>query len=154
MVGEAVKKEVKNTLKKEHIQYLIAEAKRARHLAYAPYSRFLVGAALETKEGKIFSGCNIENAAYGVSMCAERVAVFKAVSEGFRDFIALAVVTGPDGAAPCGACRQVLAEFNLKMSVIMANLRGEYRLATVSELLPDAFTGADLFAQKGKYEEK
>ncbi len=145
-----MRREWKTLLKKDQIQYLIEEASKARQLAYAPYSQFPVGAALETGDGRIFSGCNIENAAYGASMCAERVAIFKAVSEGFCDFTALAVVTGPHRAAPCGVCRQVLAEFNPKMPVIMANLLGEYRLATVSELLPDAFTRADLFAKVGK----
>ena len=92
-------------LTEDRIQRLIQAAREARERAYAPYSNFFVGAALETDGGRIFSGCNIENAAYGASMCAERVALFKAVSEGFTDFAALALVTeGPNIPSPCGAC--------------------------------------------------
>ena len=139
-------------LKESQIQRLLSEARRARQLAYAPYSQFPVGAALMTKDGHIFAGCNIENAAYGVSMCAERVAVFKAVSEGHVHFAALALVSGSRIATPCGACRQVLAEFNLNMPLILANLVGEYRIATVSELLPAAFGKDKLNAKVGQNE--
>ncbi|MFY9416233.1 MAG: cytidine deaminase [bacterium] len=132
-------------LTEDRIQRLIQAAREARERAYAPYSNFFVGAALETDGGRIFSGCNIENAAYGASMCAERVALFKAVSEGFTDFAALALVTeGPNIPSPCGACRQVLSEFTPAMPVIMANMAGEYRVKTVAQLLPAAFSGANL----------
>jgi cytidine deaminase len=118
---------------------LIAEAMKAREKAHAPYSRFAVGAALLAKSGRIYTGCNVENASYGLSTCAERVAVFKAVSEGERDFEAIAVVT-EKGVPPCGACRQVLMEFGEDIQVIVANGAGEYRVFTLRELLPEAFT--------------
>lgn len=123
---------------------LILEAREARERAYAPYSNYRVGAALVTASGKFFTGCNIESAAYPTSMCAERVAVFKAVSEGEQDFVALAVVTG-NGVMPCGACRQVMAEFGMDTVVLIAdaggNLKQEARLA---QLLPGAFRAEDL----------
>jgi cytidine deaminase len=118
---------------------LIAEAMKAREKAHAPYSRFAVGAALLAKSGRIYTGCNVENASYGLSTCAERVAVFKAVSEGERDFEAIAVVT-EKGVPPCGACRQVLMEFGEDIQVIVANGAGEYRVFALQELLPEAFT--------------
>jgi cytidine deaminase len=118
---------------------LIAEAMKAREKAHAPYSRFAVGAALLAKSGRIYTGCNVENASYGLSTCAERVAVFKAVSEGERDFEAIAVVT-EKGVPPCGACRQVLMEFGEDIQVIVANGDGEYRVFALRELLPEAFT--------------
>lgn len=120
---------------------LIAAAARARELAYAPYSSFKVGAALLTRGGRVITGCNVENASSGATICAERTAVVKAVSEGERDFVALAVVTdAPRPASPCGICRQVLVEFNPSLPVIMANLAGEYRVERVDALLPLAFT--------------
>ncbi|MGA9350024.1 MAG: cytidine deaminase [Anaerolineae bacterium] len=118
---------------------LIAEAMKAREKAHAPYSRFAVGAALLAKSGRIYTGCNVENASYGLSTCAERVAVFKAVSEGERNFEAIAIVT-EKGVTPCGACRQVLMEFGEDTQVIVANRAGEYRVFTLQELLPEAFT--------------
>jgi len=118
---------------------LIAKAMEARKKSYAPYSCFAVGAALLAKSGHIYTGCNVENASYGLSICAERVAVFKAVSEGERDFEAIAIVT-EKGVAPCGACRQVLMEFGEDTQVIVANGAGEYRVFTLQELLPEAFT--------------
>jgi len=118
---------------------LIAEAMKAREKAHAPYSRFAVGAALLAKSGRIYTGCNVENASYGLSTCAERVAVFKAVSEGERDFEAIAIVT-EKGVTPCGACRQVMMEFGEDTQVIVANGAGEYRVFTLQELLPEAFT--------------
>lgn len=135
-------REVGLQVEERQIKKLIRTAKEARERAYVPYSRYAVGAALETRCGRVFTGCNIENAAYGSSMCAERIAVFKAVSEGFTNFVALAVVTAGLGelATPCGACRQVLAEFNQELPVITANLAGEYRVMSVAELLPGAFT--------------
>ncbi len=128
----------------ENCKALIQAAIEARRNAYAPYSRFKVGAAVLTKEGKIFTGCNVENASYGLSMCAERVAIFKAVSEGYKDFIAIAVVADTDDPVkPCGACRQVMAEFG-NFDVIMANLKGDVKIMKVSELLPEAFSPRDL----------
>lgn len=114
--------------------------------AYAPYSNFRVGAALLMGDGKVYTGCNIENASYGLTMCAERVALFKAVSEGHSDFKALAVVCDSENyCAPCGACRQVLAEFAGEMPVIMANSQKQYIIKTVHELLPEYFNKAHLY---------
>ena len=118
---------------------LIASAVSSRERAYAPYSRFKVGAALLGVSGLVYTGCNMENAAYGPSMCAERTAIFKAVSEGEREFEAIAVVT-ENGAPPCGTCRQVMMEFAPDMIVIIANTEGNTRLTTVRDLLPDSFT--------------
>ena len=118
---------------------LIAKAMEAREKAHVPYSHFAVGAALLARSGRIYTGCNVENASYGLSICAERTAVFKAVSEGERDFEAIAVVT-EKGVTPCGACRQVLLEFGEDIQVIVANGAGEYRVFTLQELLPQAFT--------------
>jgi len=124
---------------------LIAEAQQARLRAYAPYSKFPVGAALLTASGKLYTGCNIENASFGLTVCAERTAVFKAVSEGEREFVSLAVVTS-NGGTPCGACRQVLAEFNYAMPVYVADEEGNYETTTVKQLLPDAFLPEHLTA--------
>ena len=118
---------------------LIAEAMKAREKAHAPYSCFAVGAALLARSGHIYTGCNVENASYGLSTCAERVAVFKAVFEGERDFEAIAVVT-EKGVPPCGACRQVLMEFEEDIQVIVADEAGVYRVFSLQELLPEAFT--------------
>jgi cytidine deaminase len=118
---------------------LIASAKAAREHAYAPYSNFKVGAALLGKSGRIYTGCNVENAAYGPSMCAERTAIFKAVSEGEREFEAIAVVT-ENGVSPCGTCRQVMMEFAPDMTVFISNIQGNVRITTVRDLLPDGFT--------------
>ncbi|MEA3459266.1 MAG: cytidine deaminase [Chloroflexota bacterium] len=123
---------------------LISLAAEARERAYAPYSHFAVGAALLAKSGKIYTACNVENVSYGLSVCAERAAVFKAVSEGEREFEAIAVVTEKGKKGPCGACRQVLSEFSEDMRVIMADEEGAYRVLSLRELLPDAFTPADL----------
>ena len=123
---------------------LIQLALEVRESAYAPYSNYRVGAALVTPSGRYFTGCNVESAAYPTSMCAERVAVFKAVSEGEREFVALAVVTG-NGGTPCGACRQVMAEFGLDTVVLVADAEGVLRQeAILSELLPGAFGPGDL----------
>lgn len=123
------------------VKELIQAAEKAKTNAYAPYSSFKVGAALLTAGGKIYSGCNVENASYGLTCCAERVALFKAVSEGEKDFIALALVSdSEDYCAPCGACRQVMAEFELQMPIYMGNNSGLYRVQTVSELLPNNFS--------------
>lgn len=128
----------------EENRALIARAREAARHAYAPYSGYPVGAALRTRSGRIFTGCNVENAAFPHGMCAERVAIFKAVSEGEREFEAIAVVT-PNGGSPCGGCRQVMAEFGLETLVLIAD--GEGNLVgqmTVAELLPGAFTPTDL----------
>ena len=120
------------------INVLIEIARNTRENAYAPYSDYKVGAALLTAEGTVYSGCNVENAAYGMSICAERTAVVKAISEGVREFEAIAVVT-EDAGTPCGACRQFLSEFGSDIMVILADTRGKYTIATVGELLPYAF---------------
>ena len=121
-------------------QSLIDLANGARRHAYAPYSNYPVGAALRTKSGRIYTGVNVENAAYPQTMCAERVAVFKAVSEGETGFDMIAVVTN-NGGSPCGGCRQVLAEFGLDIIVLIADGDGKLQKEmTVSELLPEAFT--------------
>lgn len=122
------------------VEKLINAAMAARERAYAPYSKFRVGAAILTREGRYYTGCNIENASYGLTCCAERVALFKAVSNGERDFEAIAVTAGSDEyCAPCGACRQALAEFGEDIKVFMANGRGEYRMQRLAELLPASF---------------
>ncbi len=128
------------TLNDEMREKLVQVAMHARRWAYVPYSNYAVGAALLTASGKIYDGVNIENAAYPVTMCAERTAVFKAVSEGEREFTAIAVVTDNAG-APCGSCRQVLAEFGLDTLVLIADAEGNIRQeVTVNDLLPGAFT--------------
>ena len=133
-------------LSKERRADLLAAARQAQANAYAPYSNYRVGAALLTSSDVIYQGANIENAAYPDSICAERVAVFKAVSEGEKDFQAIAVVTR-DGGTPCGSCRQVLAEFSLETLVLVANESGEVlREGTVAELLPGAFGPSNLKA--------
>lgn len=125
---------------------LISEAKKAREKAYVPYSKFKVGAALLTEEGKIIHGCNIENSSFSMTNCAERTAFFKAVSEGMTKFKAIAIVAATDGpCSPCGACRQVMAEFcSPSMPVILTNLKGDILETTVSKLLPGAFTSEDI----------
>jgi len=122
------------------VEKLISAAAAARERAYAPYSKFLVGAALLTRGGRCYTGCNVENASYGLTCCAERVALFKAVSDGEREFEAIAITAGTeDYCPPCGACRQALAEFGPEINVFMANSRGAYRMLTVAELLPASF---------------
>ncbi|WP_342598426.1 cytidine deaminase [Psychrobacillus sp. FSL H8-0483] len=125
---------------------LLEASKTAREKAYVPYSKFPVGAALLTKDGEVIHGCNIENASYGLTNCAERTAIFKAVSEGKKEFSAIAIVGDTEGPiSPCGACRQVLAEFCPgNMPVYLTNLKGNVLETTVSELLPGAFTTEDL----------
>ncbi|OEF99728.1 cytidine deaminase [Vulcanibacillus modesticaldus] len=125
---------------------LVNLAKEARSNAYVPYSKFKVGAALITKDGKVFKGANVENASYGLTNCAERTAIFKAVSEGEREFDAIAIIADTEGpVSPCGACRQVIAEFFKPSSkVYLANLNGEVFETTVERLLPGAFTQEDL----------
>jgi cytidine deaminase len=122
---------------------LLAAAEEAREQAYAPYSRFPVGAAVRTGDGAVYSGANIENAVYGLTACAERVALWKAVSEGEREFEALAVVTRT-GSTPCGSCRQVMAEFAPRMAVLVADTEGGAWLTSVAALLPHSFGEEDL----------
>ncbi|WP_251028706.1 cytidine deaminase [Bacillus sp. ISL-18] len=124
------------------------EAKKAREKAYVPYSKFGVGAALLTTDGKVYHGCNIENAAYSMCNCAERTALFKAYSEGDRDYQMMAVVADTDRpCSPCGACRQVISELcPSDMKIILTNLKGDVKELTVAELLPGAFSPEDLHA--------
>lgn len=125
---------------------LIEEAKIAMDKAYVPYSKFKVGAALLTEDGKVYHGCNIENAAYSMANCAERTALFKAFSEGERKFTMLAVVADTERpVAPCGACRQVIAELCPKdIKIVLTNLKGDIKELTLEELLPGAFSSEDL----------
>lgn len=125
---------------------LIKEAVKARNFAYAPYSNFKVGAAILAEDGQIFHGCNIENAAYSVTNCAERTALFKAYSEGVTKFVSMAVVADTEEpVSPCGACRQVISELcSPEMEVILANLKGDIHRTTAAELLPGAFSSKDL----------
>ena len=127
-------------------QDLVALARQVRDKAYVPYSDFLVGAALLGRSGRVYVGCNVENASYSLTICAERAAVFRAVSEGEKDFEAIAIVTAT-GAMPCGACRQVLREFGGPggdLRVIVADLEGNTRSFTIDELLPEGFTPEQL----------
>jgi cytidine deaminase len=123
---------------------LIARAIEARNHAYAPYSKFKVGAAVLTAAGRIYTGCNVENVAFGASVCAERTAILKAVSEGDHEFQAIAVVT-QNAVFPCGTCRQVMLEFAPQMVVIIADVQGNaVSTASVGGLLPDGFSPQDL----------
>ena len=132
------------TLTEEKQQDLIKKANEVRLKAYAPYSNYQVGAALLTTSGNIFTGANVENAAYGVTMCAERSAVFSAVSAGERDFVAIAVATH-NGGSPCGSCRQVLSEFGLDIDVFQVDDQGKLiQQNTLRNLLPGAFQSKDL----------
>lgn len=124
---------------------LIDAAKQARENAHAPYSDFRVGAALRSSSGRIFSGCNVENASYGLTMCAERVAIFKAISEGERGFSALVVVTDADLLTPpCGACRQLIWEFCGDIPVTIANLKGQTDVVQMKDLFPKPFDVSNL----------
>jgi len=124
-------------------QELIALAAEARLNAYAPYSHYLVGAALLAASGKVYTGVNVENSSYGLAICAERTAAVKAVSEGEREFVAIAVVT-ENGGTPCGACRQVLNEFGPDMRVLIADVDGNCQAYRLAELLPASFGPAQL----------
>jgi cytidine deaminase len=117
---------------------LLAKAIEARQQSYSPYSHYAVGAALLTRSGKIYQGCNIENAGYTASVCAERVAIFKAVFDGEREFEAIAVVT-TNGGAPCGVCRQVMREFAPDLTVIIGDTSGQYEVLSLRDLLPYSF---------------
>lgn len=117
---------------------LVRLAQQARGNAYAPYSHYNVGAALLTASGQVFTGCNVENAAYPMTICAERGAIVKAVSEGQREFVAIAIATR-NGGSPCGACRQVMREFAPHLRVLLADDAGHVRQYTLDQLLPDSF---------------
>ena len=124
---------------RDEIDMLLAEARAVRENAYAPYSRFKVGAALLGCDGTVYTGCNVENVSYGLTNCAERTALFKAVSQGHKDFKAVAIFADTDEfCTPCGGCRQVMAEFG-NLLVIQFDKRGEYVINTVAELLPGSF---------------
>lgn len=129
-----------------NMEQLIAQSKVARENAYVPYSKFKVGAALLTEDGAVYHGCNIENASYSMTNCAERTAFFKAVSEGVTKFTAIAIVADTPGpVSPCGACRQVMAEFcSQTMPVYLTNMNGDVQQTTVGDLLPGAFTSEDM----------
>lgn len=128
----------------QELQKLIQAAIEMRKQTYSPYSNFAVGAAVLSNDGYIYGGCNIENASYGLTNCAERTAIFNAVSNGKRNISAIAVVADTDRpCSPCGACRQVIGEFKIPC-IIMANLKGEYKTVTLEELLPFSFSNTDL----------
>ena len=122
---------------------LVAHAISARQRAYAPYSNYHVGAAVLATDGSVVVGCNVENAAYPATICAERVALTGAIAQGKRELAAIAVATR-DGGSPCGICRQVMAELGPKMVVYISDEHGNFRTTTVAELLPDSFSGASL----------
>ena len=135
-------------MKKEEIHELIEKAKLAREKAYAPYSNYKVGACVVTSTGKVFSGCNVENASYGGAICAERVAITKAISEGEKSFKAIVVVSHSAGkakTAPCGFCRQFIYEFAPNVEVITSDLKGNYQIFSMETLLPHAFGPKNLF---------
>ena len=135
---------MKQTDLQEMDQQLLEEAKRARGFSYSPYSSFAVGAAVRTKAGKVYKGCNIENRSFGITNCAERTAIFNAISAGERELEALAVAAAGDAPVPpCGACRQVIAEFGIPR-IIMANLEGDVQVVSCEELLPGAFSGQNM----------
>jgi cytidine deaminase len=124
----------------EGFQQLIETAKAARLQSLAPFSNFLVGAAVKTEDGKVYTGCNIESASYGLTVCAERVAIWKALSEGERKFTELAIVADTGSLTPpCGTCRQIIWEFCKNATIVLANLRGETQTCSIRELLPRAF---------------
>lgn len=149
MSGLTSPKNGKMIMENEIYQNLMISAEEARNGAYTPYSHFKVGAALLCKDGKVYTGCNIENAAFTPTVCAERVAFFKAVSDGEKDFVAIAIVGGreKDSAsfcAPCGVCRQVMAEFvNENFKILLGNSTG-FKAYALNELLPFAFTGKEI----------
>ena len=124
---------------------LLDAARHARENAVAPFSKFRVGAAVRAKSGKVYSGCNVENASYGLTMCAERVAIFKALSEGERGFTAIAVVTDTDKLTPpCGACRQIIWEFCGDAEVVLGNMKGRSEVHRMAALLPKPFDASNL----------
>ncbi|XP_059936439.1 cytidine deaminase [Mesoplodon densirostris] len=139
-------KSLSPALEPEHAQQLLLSSREAKKSAYCPYSRFPVGAALLTRDGRIFLGCNIENACYPLGACAERTAIQKAISEGYKEFRAIAISSDlqDDFISPCGACRQVMREFGTDWAVYMTKPDGTYIVRTVQELLPASFGPEDL----------
>jgi len=128
---------------------LVRAALEARKASYSPYSLYAVGAALRTADGRVFTGCNVENASYGLSVCAERTAILTAVAAGAREIVAIAVATETSPpAAPCGLCRQMLAEFASDMPIVLVNERGERRETSLAQLLPMGFRAKDLLERK------
>jgi len=127
-------------LSEQSLQSLIEDATRARLHSVAPFSRFLVGAAVRAENGKVYIGCNVESASYGLTVCAERVAIWKALSEGERQFTELAVVADTESlTTPCGTCRQIIWEFCKNATIVLANLRGQKETVSIKELLPRGF---------------
>lgn len=127
-------------MSKQTLQSLVEDATQARLQSVAPFSKFLVGAAVRTENGKVYVGCNVESASYGLTVCAERVAIWKALSEGERQFTELAVVADTESlTTPCGTCRQIIWEFCKHATIVLANLRGESETVSIKELLPRAF---------------
>ena len=136
-------------MSEESLAQLIETAKTARLQSIAPFSNFLVGAAVKTEAGKVYTGCNVESASYGLTVCAERVAIWKALSEGERRFIELAVVADTGTLTPpCGTCRQIIHEFCGDATIVLANLRGATETCTIDELLPRAFDARFLSGQR------
>lgn len=130
---------------KDIFQELIDKAKEERLKAYAPYSKFKVGSAVLTENNTIFTGCNIENASLGLSICAERVAIFKAISSGYKSIKAIAIICDTEEpCSPCGACRQVMVEFSPEMEVVMVNHQNKIKITKAKELLPGFFKGRAL----------
>jgi cytidine deaminase len=131
----------------ESLQELIKTAQTARLQSIAPFSGFLVGAAVKTEDGKVYTGCNVESASYGLTVCAERVAIWKALSEAEREFSELAIVADTGTLTPpCGTCRQIIWEFAKNATIILGNLRGETQVVSIRELLPRAFDARFLTA--------
>ena len=127
-------------MSEESLQQLIETAKSARLQSIAPFSNFLVGAAVKTDEGKVYTGCNVESASYGLTVCAERVAIWKALSEGERQFVELAIVADTESLTPpCGTCRQIIWEFAKNATIVLGNLQGDTQVVSIRELLPRAF---------------
>jgi cytidine deaminase len=136
-------------LSEESLQELLETAKVARLKSIAPFSNFLVGAAVKTEDGKVYIGCNIESASYGLTVCAERVAIWKALSEGERHFTELAIVADTESLTPpCGTCRQIIWEFAKNATIVLGNLHGETQVVSIRELLPRAFDARFLSAAK------
>jgi cytidine deaminase len=133
----------------EDLQPLIEAAKEAREHSVAPFSNFKVGAAVKTESGKVYTGCNVESASYGLTVCAERVAIWKALSEGERNFTELAVVADTETLTPpCGTCRQIIWEFARSATIVFANLHGESEVFHIADLLPRAFDARFLKGKK------
>ena len=142
-------------MSEESLQQLVETAKQARLRSIAPFSNFLVGAAVRTAEGKVYIGCNVESASYGLTVCAERVAIWKALSEGERHFSELAIVADTGTLTPpCGTCRQIIWEFAKNATIILGNLHGETQVVSIRELLPRAFDARFLSAAKEAKEAK